>query len=246
MPKRWTGPAGWLDRRVPVGSRRGKTDFLRKVGFAESVRWYMLRSEQMRVFGLTGGVASGKGVVAAQFRRRGVPVIDADVLAREVVEPGTRGLQQIVAGFGNGVLNDAGHLDRKRLAALVFGDDAALRRLNAIVHPRVAERLAEQLQQLEAEGQRWVCYEVPLLFENGLQARFRPVVLVAARPEVQVRRAMARDGWSEEEARARIAAQMPLDEKRALADYVIDNGGELNDTLDRADRVLEAIERDWP
>jgi dephospho-CoA kinase len=200
----------------------------------------------MRVFGLTGGVASGKGVVAGQFRRRGVPVIDADALAREVVEPGRPALDELAALFGPDVLGSDGRLDRKCLAALAFNDADALARLNGIVHPRVAERLSEELTRLQAAGHSLVCYEVPLLFENGLQDRFRPVVLVAASPGIQLQRAMARDGWTEQEAMARIASQMPLDEKRAMADYVIDNGGAIERTLKDADRVLDTIHRDWP
>lgn len=198
----------------------------------------------MRVFGLTGGVASGKGVVAAQFRALGVPVVDADQLAREVVAPGTPGFGEIVDQFGPAVVAADGSLDRKALANIVFDDAAARRTLNAITHPRVAALLRGKLDELERQGTSLVCYEVPLLFENQLQDRFRPVVLVAASKETQVQRAMARSGWTREEALARIGAQLPLEEKRRLADFVIENDGSLDDTLRRATDVLSEV-RAW-
>lgn len=198
----------------------------------------------MRVFGLTGGVASGKSVVAAHYRGLGVPVIDADDLAREIVRPGTEALAEIVERFGPEVLAADGSLDRARLAAIIFDDAHARRALEAITHPRVATRLRDELDTLARRAASLVCYEVPLLFENELQEHFRPVVLVAAEPETQVRRAMARNGWSREQTLARIAAQMPLSDKRRLADFVIDNDGNLDATLRQAEEVLARV-RCW-
>jgi dephospho-CoA kinase len=193
------------------------------------------------VFGLTGGIGSGKSRVARRFRERKLPVIDADQLAREVVAPGTAGLSEIVAEFGPGVLDAQGALDRAALARIVFQDDAARRKLNAITHPRVRELTAQRVSELAATGEPLVCYEVPLLVESGMAEALRPVVVVSAPEALQIARVVARDGASAEEARARIAAQMPLAEKVKVADFVIDNTSSLADLEARSDAVLNAV-----
>jgi dephospho-CoA kinase len=193
------------------------------------------------LFGLTGGLASGKSTVAARFRAQGVPVIDADLLAREVVAPGSPGLAEVVAAFGEDVLLPDGSLDRARLGDRVFADPSLRRKLNGILHPRIGALSLERAQALEAQGERLACYEAALLVENGLADAFRPLVVVAVPEAVQLARAMGRDGFSEAQARARIAAQKPLADKVALADHVIDNGGALEDTERQADAVLAAI-----
>jgi len=177
------------------------------------------------VFGLTGGIGSGKSRVADLLRQRGVPVVDADALARDAVSRGSPGLSAVVDAFGTQYLTPEGTLDRKRLAAHVFESDEARRRLNAIVHPAVRELAQQRFAELTAAGVELAAYEVPLLFEVGLDAVLRPVVVVAATPERQLERVMARDGLTAEEARARIAPQLPLAEKRARADYVLENDG---------------------
>lgn len=195
----------------------------------------------MKLFGLTGGLASGKSTVAARFRARGLPVIDADQLAREVVAPGSEGLAAVVAAFGDGVLDARGALDRAKLAGLVFGDPDARRRLNQILHPRIGALTAERANELAEQGERFACYEAALLVENGLADAFRPLVVVAAPEDVQVARAMARDAATEAEVRARLAAQLPLAEKIRAADFVIENMGDRAATEARADEVLDAI-----
>jgi dephospho-CoA kinase len=195
----------------------------------------------MILFGLTGGVASGKSTVAALFRARGVPVIDADEVAREVVVPGSDGLAEVVRVFGSEVLAESGSLDRARLASLVFGDPQKRARLNAILHPRIGARTAERAAELASRGEPIACYEAALLVENGLADAFRPLVVVAASPSVQLARSMARDSVAAPDAQARIDAQLPLAEKIAVADYVIDNTGQLADLERRADEVLSAI-----
>jgi dephospho-CoA kinase len=192
------------------------------------------------IFGLTGGLGSGKSSVAAHYRRRGLPVIDADVLAREVVAPETDGLAAVVREFGSGVLR-GGALDRAELARLVFDDPAARERLEAITHPRIHARRDALLAELAASGEPLVCYEVPLLFEKGLEAGLRPVVVVSVPEPLQVERAQRRDGSSEAQVRARLAAQLPLADKAARADYVIDNSGLLEHTLAAADVVLRQV-----
>lgn len=191
----------------------------------------------LRVFGLTGGLGSGKSTVAARLRQRGVPVIDADALAREVVAPGSPGLAEVVAAFGAGVLRDGG-LDRARVANIVFGDPAARQRLEAITHPRIQALRDTRLAELTAAGEPLACYEVPLLFERGLDSSLRPVVVVSVPEPVQIERARRRDQATEAMVRARLDAQLPLAEKAARADYVIDNSGSLATTEAATDRVL--------
>jgi dephospho-CoA kinase len=198
------------------------------------------KAPEPRVFGLTGGYGSGKSSVAARLRWRGLPVIDADELAREVVLPGSEGLAAIVAEFGRGVLG-GGVLDRRALAAIVFADPAARERLNAITHPRVHGLRLERQRALAAAGEPLVCYEVPLLYENGLEHELAPVVVVGTLEALQIERAMQRDRHSEAEVRARLAAQLPLADKLARADYVIDNSGSREATQAQTDRVLASI-----
>lgn len=195
----------------------------------------------IRLFGLTGGVASGKSTVAARFRERGLPVIDADALAREVVAPGSEGLNAVIAAFGPHVLASDGTLDRQRLGGIVFNDPAERARLNAILHPRIRDATMARAAELDAQGVRLACYEAALLVENGLADAFRPLVVVAAPRELQRRRIQERDGLSESEADARIGAQLPLEDKIAVADYVIDNTGSLDDVIAAADRALDSI-----
>ena len=205
----------------------------------------MLRAAMsITVFGLTGGIGSGKSTVAARFRARGVPVIDADLLAREVVAPGTPGLAEIRTRFGDEVIDARGELDRARLAEIVFHDDDARRALNAITHPRVRDLALTRVQELAAQGEPLACYEVPLLIESGLGDVLRPLVVVVVDPATQVERTMRRDGSTREHAEARIRSQMPLAEKARLADHVIDNGGSVAATLARTDQVLDAICRE--
>jgi dephospho-CoA kinase len=195
----------------------------------------------VRLFGLTGGIASGKSAVAARLRARGVPVIDADELAREVVAPGTPGLAEVVQAFGPGVLLGDGTLDRKAVARVVFGDDAKRRALNAIVHPRITALTLARASELATKGEPLACYEAALLVENGLAEAFRPLVVVSAPESVQIARTMARDGATEDEARARIRAQTPLDAKVEAADVVIENAGTLDALVGATDEALERV-----
>ena len=195
----------------------------------------------MRVFGLTGGIASGKSAVLGVFRAQGVGTVDADELAREVVLPGTDGLGALVEAFGSGVLDHAGSLDRKRLAELVFGDVAARRRINAIVHPRVAAASQARFAALAAQGFTLGCYDAALLVETGLADAFRPLVVVAAARATQKARLVARDRLSPEEADARLDAQAPLERKLAAADVVVWNDADLATLQVRAREALDVV-----
>ena len=195
----------------------------------------------MRVIGLTGGIASGKTTVSATLRELGATVLDADAVARAVVEPGQPALAEIVAVWGPEVLGADGRLDRKKLAARVFASPAERARLNAITHPRVGAETARQLAALAAAGTEVVIYDVPLLVESKLHLGMNGVIVVAVPEAVQLARLMARDGLTEAEARLRLSAQLPLADKLAVADWVIDNSGSFEDTRRRTFEVWQDI-----
>jgi dephospho-CoA kinase len=194
------------------------------------------------VIGLTGGIASGKSAVAQRLRDRGAVVVDADVIAREVVEPGQPALAALVERFGAGVLGADGRLDRGRLAAIVFADPEARAAINAITHPRIIARSTERFRDAAAAGAGVVFYEAALLVETGRHQELDGLVVVLASPAVQERRLIDRDGHTPEAARARIAAQLPAAAKRAAATWVIENDGELAALDRRVDEVVAAIE----
>lgn len=195
----------------------------------------------MRLYGLTGGIASGKSTVSRLLRELGAHVLDADVIARRVVEPGSPGLAEIAARFP-GVIGPDGRLDRAKLGARVFADANERAALNAITHPRVREEFARQVAALEAQGVKRILYDVPLLIETGLHAGMDGVVVVWVPRAVQKARLMARDGLSEEAAEARLAAQLPLDEKRQHATWLVDNSGGLEATRAQVERIWREIQ----
>ncbi len=195
----------------------------------------------MHLFGLTGGIASGKSTVARRFRARGLPVIDADTLAREVVLPGSAAAQEIRDAFGGGVFEHDGTLDRKAMAALVFSDPAKRARLNAITHPKIAVLTARCASDLKARGEPLACYEAALLVENGLAGAFKPLIVVAASEATQLARVMARDGLSAAEAEARLRAQMPLAAKAKVASIVLENDGSVDELVAQADAALARV-----
>lgn len=193
-----------------------------------------------RVFGLTGGIGTGKSTVARMFAARGVPVVDADALAREVVAPGTVGNAEIGAAWPQAIGPD-GTVDRKKLGAIVFGDPAARTRLEAITHPLIQQASASRLTDLAGEGHALALYEAALLVESGRWRDFAGLIVVTASPERQIERAVARGGLSREEAEARVKAQLPTEEKARVASYVIDNDGALAETERQVDRVLQHL-----
>ncbi len=195
----------------------------------------------MRVVGLTGGIACGKSTVSEILRRLGVPIVDADRIAREVVEPGGPVLAGIVQEFGPSVLQPDGTLDRSALGALVFGDAAALGRLNAIVHPAIQERSGALLAEHARAGAPIALYDAALILENGLGGAMDALIVVAVPEDLQVERLVKRDGISREAALARIRAQMPLAEKIAAADWVVDNSGTPAETEERVRGIWRAV-----
>lgn len=180
----------------------------------------------MRILALTGGIASGKSTVAGYFRALGAFVVDADQLARDAVAVGSEGLWAVREHFGPEMLQADGTLDRAKLGERVFQNQADRLALNAILHPRIAALTQASFEAPEAKDAPLWLYDVPLLYEVGLETRYRPVVVVWVSPEVQLSRLMMRDGSSREAAEQRIASQMPIDEKRRRADFVIDNSGD--------------------
>lgn len=190
------------------------------------------------IVGLTGGIGAGKSAVAARLAEHGALVVDADVVAREVVAPGTEGLAAVVAAFGSGVLANDGSLDRQRLGALIFADDEARARLNAIVHPLVSQRSAELAA--DAPDDAVVVHDVPLLVENALAPAYDVVVVVLADENVRIQRLRDTRGMREDEARARMAAQTTDDQRRAVADAVLDN----SETLADLHRQVDDLWRD--
>ena len=195
----------------------------------------------LRVFGLTGGIGSGKSAVAQRLRARGLPVVNADELARVAVLPQSSGLQQVVEYFGPGVVTATGELDRAELGKIVFSDPEARRMLDSIVHPIVRQLAAERFREIGERGEPLACYEVPLLYEVGLDRTYPPVLVVNAPLAIREQRIALRDGFDSTQIAARIAAQMPLEEKVRRAEYVIDNDGTLEDLAESTDRVLKAL-----
>ncbi len=195
----------------------------------------------MRVFGLTGGIGCGKSTVAQVFARRGVAVIDADRVARDVVAPGTDGLAEVVARFGDGVLAADGTLDRKRVGDMVFRDADLRRALEGIVIPRIAMESMARFQALDEQGARWGVYEASLLVENGTHRSLAGLIVVTANGQVQRARVIERDHVSREDAEARIAAQWLLARKVAEARWVVDNSRDISRLYARAEELYATV-----
>ena len=192
----------------------------------------------MRI-GLTGGIGSGKSTVADLFRKRGAHVIDLDLIAREVVEPGRAAWRGIVEHFGKEILNGEGRIDREALGKIVFRDSAKREELNRIVHPAVSHALRHRLDTIKRKDtDAIIILDSPLLIEVGRHKKMDAVILVYASPEMQIRRIMKRNGYTRQEAQDRLRSQMPLDEKIPFADYVIHNEGE-------PEKTEEAVEDVW-
>jgi dephospho-CoA kinase len=201
-----------------------------------------------RVIGLTGGIGTGKSTVSRMLEELGAVVIDSDAIVRELQAPGAPLLAEIAAALGEGVILPDGSLDRARVGELVFRDEAARRRLNTVVHPAVGRETARRLEAARARGAALVVLDIPLLFEtrmHGTASRSNlgaeTVVVVYAPRELQIRRQLERNGYGREEAVRRIEAQLPIEEKRALADHVIDNSGSLEETRRQVRALFETL-----
>ncbi len=198
----------------------------------------------MHVYGLTGGIGTGKSTVARMLAEKGAAVIDADRIAREVVEPGTPGLAAIREAFGPGVLTPEGTLDRTRLGEIVFADPQRRRTLEQITHPRIMQRFGERIGEAAASGAAVVVLDVPLLYETGnLVGAVEKIIVVYAPAECQLERVRERDGLADEQIRGRMAAQLDIEEKRRRADFLIENTGTLEDLRARVDALWAQLVR---
>jgi dephospho-CoA kinase len=195
----------------------------------------------VRLFGLTGNIGAGKSTVARLLAQRGVPVIDADKLAREVVQPGEPALEEIKARFGPGVFQADGSLDRKALGARVFANAEDRAALNAIVHPRIAQASARRIAALAEAGHKAAVYEAALIVENGLDKGMDGLIVVDVPEELQLTRLRARDGLTEPEARARLAAQLPAARKRERATFLIENHGSETDLEAQVAKLMQVL-----
>jgi dephospho-CoA kinase len=198
---------------------------------------------RVRRVALTGGIATGKSHVRERFERLGVPTIDSDRLARAAVAPGSPGLAAVIERFGRDVLDANGALDRHKLAAIVFADEQERKTLESIIHPQVRSATDAWFASLDPAQHPYAIADIPLLFEVNRDRDFDVVIVVAAEPETQIRRVMQRDSLSEPEARQRLAAQLPIDEKVQRADFVIRTDGPPQDTDRQVREVWERLRR---
>lgn len=194
----------------------------------------------MRLIGLTGGIGTGKSTVSAMLRELGAQVIDADAVAREVVEPGQPALREIARRFP-GVVGSDGRLDRKALGERVFASPSERAALNAIIHPRIQAEVLRKTEALAEAGAELVIYDAPLLIENRLYEWMSGVILVSAPRQTQLARLMGRDSLTREQAEARLSAQLPLEEKAKHATWIVDNGGTLEQTRAQVERLWATI-----
>ena len=194
------------------------------------------------VLGLTGSIATGKSTVSAMFHQKGAEIIDADQIAREVVEPGTEGLTRIVNQFGPEMLDDEGKLNRDRLGARIFQNPAEREKLNQLLHPLIVDSMLAKTEKIKKEKDpQLIIWDVPLLIEGNLTQWVEAVILVYTPKAIQLDRLMKRDSLSKEEAEKRIFAQMDIEEKKKFADYVIDNRGTLSETERQVDQLWKRL-----
>lgn len=193
------------------------------------------------IIGLTGSIGTGKSMISKRFRALHIPVVDADVIARKVVEPGEAAYDDIVATFGDGILHQDKTLNRKALGAIVFEDEAKRLQLNNIIHPAIRKEMLRQRDVYVKEGATCVVLDIPLLYESELTHFVDKVIVVSVDTEVQLQRIVARDQSSETEAMQRIQSQIPVAKKAAMADAVIDNNG----TITASHKQLDAILKEW-
>jgi dephospho-CoA kinase len=195
----------------------------------------------MITFGLTGGIACGKSTVTKTFRRYNIPMIDADIVARQVVEPGSKGLDQMINHFGKEYLNQDGMLDRPKLAKLVFGNQDRLNEVNSIMLPLIQQEVALQFQKYHQDGHGMVGYDAALICEMGDVEKYRPLIVVSCPRDTQLARLMSRNSLTRDEAVARIEVQMALEQKVALADYVIDTSGTIESSIAQTEVIINKL-----
>ena len=193
------------------------------------------------IIGLTGSIASGKSTVSAMLRRKGFPIVDADEIARLVVEPGSPVLLEISRQFGADMMNEDGSLNREKLGKRIFGNDKERQKLNGIIHPAIRQEMLRQKDEWLSRGADTVIMDIPLLFESKLQSFVDKIIVVSVTPKVQKERLIARNVLSQEEADARISSQLPMEIKEQGADAVLSNNG----TEDQTEKQLEEVLVEW-
>ncbi|WP_102026811.1 dephospho-CoA kinase [Salirhabdus sp. Marseille-P4669] len=193
------------------------------------------------VIGLTGSIATGKSTVSNMLRELGIPIVDADQIAREVVKPGEVAYEKIVKTFGDAIVQSDGLIDRKKLGAIVFSNDEQRKKLNAIVHPEVRKKMIMQREYYKEQGYKAVILDIPLLFESGLTDYVEKTLVVYVEESTQLKRLMKRDNSTKEEALQRMQSQYPIKDKIKLADAVINNNGSLDETREQ----LLALLKKW-
>lgn len=197
----------------------------------------------MITFGLTGGIASGKSTVTKTFKAFDIPMVDADQVARQVVAPGTYGNQAIADAFGTQYLLSDGTLDRINLAKLVFADREALNRINKIMLPLINAESVAQIKKLHSDGHQLVGYDAALICEMGNSEKFRPLIVVHCPRDTQIERLMLRNSLTRDEAVLRIEAQMPVEKKMAMADYLIDTSGTVEHSINQTKFIIECLRK---
>ncbi|TFK22739.1 dephospho-CoA kinase [Coprinopsis marcescibilis] len=198
----------------------------------------------MLVIGLTGGISTGKSTVSTLFKTHNVPIVDADVIAREVVQPGSPGLAKIKTIFGDEVIQEDGSLDRKKLGSIIFNDPHKRKQLNNIVHPAVRKEMLWQVVRYWLRGEKYCILDVPLLIEGPLWKMVGKVVVVYCSEELQLQRLMLRDNSSREDALSRLRSQLPITEKVAYADIVIDNSGTRPELEQQVQSLVERFDKE--
>ena len=191
------------------------------------------------IIGLTGSIASGKSTVSEILQEKGFPIVDADKIARQVVEPGTSVIKEIGEHFGDEVLNEDGSLNREKLGERIFKNEAERNKLNSIIHPAIRNEMIRQKEQWISRGADTVIMDIPLLFESKLQSFVEKIIVVSVTPEIQKQRLIARNKLNELEAADRINSQLPMVEKEAGADAVIDNNGTIEETKMQVESILD-------
>lgn len=195
----------------------------------------------MITFGLTGGIACGKSTVTKTFRAAGIPMVDADIVARQVVEPGTRGLEMVINTFGKEYLNEDGTLHRTKLGSLVFSDKEALHKIDEIMLPLINQESESQIKKLHEAGHLIVGYDAALICEMKNHEKFRPLIVVHCPQDTQIARLMSRNNLTRDEAMRRIESQMPVEKKMALADYLIDTSNSIEYSVNQTTQIIEKL-----
>ncbi|OYS18605.1 dephospho-CoA kinase [Lactobacillus taiwanensis] len=193
--------------------------------------------------GLTGGIASGKSTADDFFKKKNIPIIDSDLIAHKIMEVGQAGYQAVVNYFGSKILTDNQTINRRKLGEIVFNDQAKLKKLNSLTHPLVHQEIKRQMEQYRLNQEKLVVIDVPLLFESGFESLCDGVLVISISPELQLKRLMKRNNFTEKEALSRINNQMPLSEKEKRATYVVANTGTINDLEKRLSDLLQKIGR---